>query len=105
QAEDGIRDKLVTGVQTCALPISAGRVLGLVVRAKEVAAGDVEVGAIDESAVLDDKSRALGPVAAGQLIPGDRRHFVVQSVEIIEIGRAACRERGGGVAGARAVTR
>src|SRR5205823_9086804 len=25
QAEDGIRDKLVTGVQTCALPISASR--------------------------------------------------------------------------------
>src|SRR5205823_11556806 len=25
QAEDGIRDKLVTGVQTCALPICAGR--------------------------------------------------------------------------------
>src|SRR5687767_15764909 len=24
QAEDGIRDKLVTGVQTCALPISVG---------------------------------------------------------------------------------
>src|SRR2546425_36049 len=24
QAEDGIRDKLVTGVQTCALPISHG---------------------------------------------------------------------------------
>src|SRR5205823_10891574 len=24
QAEDGIRDKLVTGVQTCALPISPG---------------------------------------------------------------------------------
>src|SRR5205823_10387291 len=24
QAEDGIRDKLVTGVQTCALPISQG---------------------------------------------------------------------------------
>src|SRR2546425_7636152 len=24
QAEDGIRDKLVTGVQTCALPISSG---------------------------------------------------------------------------------
>src|SRR3989441_7538043 len=24
QAEDGIRDKLVTGVQTCALPISIG---------------------------------------------------------------------------------
>src|SRR5205823_9621610 len=25
QAEDGIRDKLVTGVQTCALPIFLGR--------------------------------------------------------------------------------
>src|SRR5947208_3709011 len=25
QAEDGIRDDLVTGVQTCALPISSGR--------------------------------------------------------------------------------
>src|SRR5205823_7989008 len=25
QADDGIRGKLVTGVQTCALPISAGR--------------------------------------------------------------------------------
>src|SRR2546425_31893 len=27
QAEDGIRDKLVTGVQTCALPISCGGTL------------------------------------------------------------------------------
>src|SRR3989441_10938372 len=29
QAEDGIRDKLVTGVQTCALPICAGKVHAL----------------------------------------------------------------------------
>src|SRR5205823_12345234 len=29
QAEDGIRDKLVTGVQTCALPISVQRVTPL----------------------------------------------------------------------------
>src|SRR5687767_15605988 len=28
QAEDGIRDKLVTGVQTCALPISSSRPCG-----------------------------------------------------------------------------
>src|SRR2546425_2581923 len=28
QAEDGIRDKLVTGVQTCALPISGKRLSG-----------------------------------------------------------------------------
>src|SRR2546423_4756097 len=35
QAEDGIRDKLVTGVQTCALPISARR-LARTVRAGRV---------------------------------------------------------------------
>src|SRR2546425_6502836 len=29
QAEDGIRDKLVTGVQTCALPIFEPRTVGL----------------------------------------------------------------------------
>src|SRR2546425_13195192 len=29
QAEDGIRDKLVTGVQTCALPISGGAAAGV----------------------------------------------------------------------------
>src|SRR5207249_9266908 len=28
QAEDGIRDRNVTGVQTCALPISAARAVG-----------------------------------------------------------------------------
>src|SRR5205823_11558998 len=28
QAEDGIRDKLVTGVQTCALPISSASISG-----------------------------------------------------------------------------
>ena len=28
QAEDGIRDRLVTGVQTCALPISNGNLIG-----------------------------------------------------------------------------
>src|SRR2546425_9630540 len=47
QAEDGIRDKLVTGVQTCALPISRRRsvavggvgMLGLD-RALEVVVGD-----------------------------------------------------------------
>src|SRR2546425_5511268 len=32
QAEDGIRDKLVTGVQTCALPISSPRAAGAAAR-------------------------------------------------------------------------
>src|SRR2546430_12264639 len=38
QAEDGIRDLTVTGVQTCALPIYAGE------RAMPVAAQDQQVG-------------------------------------------------------------
>src|SRR5258708_7157179 len=38
QAEDGIRDDLVTGVQTCALPISIGTGLGDLARA-DVARG------------------------------------------------------------------
>src|SRR2546425_1785611 len=37
QAEDGIRDKLVTGVQTCALPISARSVALLMDRSESMA--------------------------------------------------------------------
>src|SRR2546425_1025585 len=36
QAEDGIRDKLVTGVQTCALPICEGRARGRALRMARV---------------------------------------------------------------------
>src|SRR6266540_4529254 len=64
QAEDGIRDRDVTGVQTCALPISLGR--------GEVAAGGA-AGA-DLADQLDwlaraDRPAAAGPVAGG-LVPG-----------------------------------
>src|SRR6266404_624668 len=45
QAEDGIRDKLVTGVQTCALPISA-----------------VEIGAERAVAVLGTEPEQFGPL-------------------------------------------
>src|SRR2546430_8213101 len=36
QAEDGIRDLTVTGVQTCALPIYAVRFLGLLIRSEVI---------------------------------------------------------------------
>src|SRR5437762_6636623 len=52
QAEDGIRDTSVTGVQTCALPISGGldqQVL-VVLRARPVAAG---LGAAEQAERLD----------------------------------------------------
>ena len=36
QAEDGIRDKLVTGVQTCALPIYVSIIAGIVKSMKAI---------------------------------------------------------------------
>src|SRR5262249_59375255 len=65
QAEDGIRYWSVTGVQTCALPISAHRR-----RAERPA-------------------RALG---AGEALR--RRRGPRQRARAAEIGRASCRERG-----------
>src|SRR3989441_4036046 len=46
QAEDGIRDKLVTGVQTCALPISQGVVF---------------IGMLDEAIAELQKTLAISP--------------------------------------------
>src|SRR5207244_7223504 len=45
QAEDGIRDDLVTGVQTCALPISIDRRARGVDLARERITGGAEAGA------------------------------------------------------------
>src|SRR5690625_7325029 len=68
QAEDGIRDGHVTGVQTCALPISAA---GVPFRTAYAAAAQA-VGREDESR-MPEKS------LAERVSP--------------EIGRASCRER------------
>src|SRR5689334_24752226 len=51
QAEDGIRDGTVTGVQTCALPISTGAEVAL------------QRGA--DFVVFDGSGAAIPPVAAG----------------------------------------
>src|SRR5437763_16906166 len=65
QAEDGIRDTSVTGVQTCALPILRRlRLLGLVRQEQEVA----------------------------EVVP-HRRVVGVGGGELVQIGRASCRER------------
>src|SRR5206468_5500963 len=73
QAEDGIRDLIVTGVQTCALPISSA--------APEVAAARGTVGlGRDELAGEPPAEERRGPFHRGRTA----RH---------EIGRASCRER------------
>src|SRR5258706_15678241 len=72
QAEDGIRDWSVTGVQTCALPISGG--------------GD----AGDDGARLDHDDDGARGVAAHAAVPD--RAGIAGARHRDEIGRASCRE-------------
>src|SRR2546425_8596832 len=83
QAEDGIRDKLVTGVQTCALPICRRRNPGL------PGGSRISLWRIEQAA---------GMMARVSLLPKHRR--LVRDIlaehlpsEAREIGRASCRER------------
>src|SRR5687767_15216314 len=91
QAEDGIRDKLVTGVQTCPLPISGdpgdardtGDRGGEGARAVDRAARGV--GEVDVRMLVGD-----GPVAGAELAI----HGAIRGGDDVgEIGRASCRER------------
>src|SRR5690625_7226300 len=84
QAEDGIRDGHVTGVQTCALPIFPRRLLGFWLTAKHGSEGlrEVLTERFQETMVGDLKHRVLVPA---------------------EIGRASCRERGEMWGGGRAM--
>src|SRR5262249_56065394 len=76
QAEDGIRDWSVTGVQTCALPISCGeRLAGSLGRG----------GGIAACAVGHAGARTVN--RCGQSAARARSAFG-------QIGRASCRERG-----------
>src|SRR5256885_6298014 len=84
QAEDGIRDYKVTGVQTCALPISApqgyaelgNRVTGIL-EAADHAAGEIRNDARKLAADLEREARAKAE----------------RLTEKLKIGRASCRER------------
>src|SRR5699024_12033956 len=76
QAEDGIRDRNVTGVQTCALPIL---LLAFGVELRQTGDQHMPLPELfdrEESAVFDDL------LDHGRVVPG-----------ILEIGRASCRDR------------
>src|SRR5205823_12165111 len=101
--EDGIRDKLVTGVQTCALPILPG---SLVVKngSNKRAATSADIPTpVSETSITTycwtDPSAAL-PTRAGS-VEFHVRIAITAPRAAIEIGRASCRERvglsGGGV--------
>src|SRR5438270_11703265 len=80
QAEDGIRDLTVTGVQTCALPISVLR----------------------RRCPANRSARVLAPGAAIEIEHAVRVGAGNRKLRHAEIGRASCRERvwisGGAVA-------
>src|SRR2546423_15001460 len=78
QAEDGIRDKLVTGVQTCALPIYPSMKYCRTMAAAAAAAGV----AIVRQYFMEGWYPSGRPVLADAMTPS------------AEIGRASCRERG-----------
>src|SRR5258708_24503539 len=84
QAEDGIRDDLVTGVQTCALPISP-----LTVKLT----ADVDQVGMEPAG---DHGDAFSGLAERRPAPLTRRgHVVTRAVNSLtkKIGRASCRER------------
>src|SRR5258708_26560625 len=83
QAEDGIRDDLVTGVQTCALPIST----------------ILEHSPPHNQVVMDKKESSVPP----RLTTHDPKNVpewsnlmgqdVLKGARVPQIGRASCRER------------
>src|SRR5438552_9171034 len=82
QAEDGIRDDLVTGVQTCALPIWAGwpNVTATLRTAKTLG----QPARRKLAFLVGTESRRL-PIRLGELASA--------GIHPEEIGRASCRER------------
>src|SRR5256885_8106874 len=83
QAEDGIRDYKVTGVQTCALPISHC----------PRPQGDDEFHGRRRTAVRGPAAGQLERAAAGTAARRDRRTRASRPRRREEIGRASCRER------------
>src|SRR5687767_15761634 len=88
QAEDGIRDKLVTGVHTCALPISSGT--RAVSPTPMSGRGPGRCSPVAGSSVsrrwLRKRPAQIRPCAPTTLLGRP-------PIRVDEIGRASCRER------------
>src|SRR2546430_8579846 len=81
QAEDGIRDLTVTGVQTCALPIYP----------------DVKQALARVAALLRDEAEAIETLGAAQIagvLSGSPQAVQVAVSPFAQIGRGSCRGRG-----------
>src|SRR5688572_473967 len=93
QAEDGIRDLTVTGVQTCALPISAASVADGDHQAAAEAIVGLALVVADEHAGLDQLVLAEGREGALELVAAVGGEADSEARDGGEIGRASCRER------------
>src|SRR5258707_6080355 len=82
QAEDGIRDIGVTGVQTCALPICFNNFVRLMLKAKQIAALS-----INRTKLLKQTPRVW--LSALDCLTAAHWHKQMRC----QIGRASCRER------------
>src|SRR2546430_11962446 len=83
QAEDGIRDLTVTGVQTCALPILYRAVMKAFMDAKERFRPHLRPADV------------LAAVRGGEgLEPVEQTEIDSALTQLCEIGRESCRERG-----------
>src|SRR2546430_5275206 len=82
QAEDGIRDLTVTGVQTCALPISRTLVRWLNAAPIANESGASRASSMARLSRASDTSETTAPFASPSI-----------ARTIAQIGRASCRER------------
>src|SRR3712207_7492475 len=83
QAEDGIRDIGVTGVQTCALPILEW----------DVARKVKNTGAEVERYRKEAQGAVSGAWILMEFVQGSSVKDLLRGVDGYEIGRASCRER------------
>src|SRR5699024_11314241 len=94
EAEDGIRDRNVTGVQTCALPISASQVfieVSVVPPEAPGAGPKLRIAVDDDGRGLSEDERAKVARRGQRLDESKPGSGLGLS---IEIGRASCRVRG-----------
>src|SRR5688500_19683655 len=86
QAEDGIRDYKVTGVQTCALPIYAGLGDRVALRRADITELPPDLGV---------EVDLVSTVWALHHLPSEEHlRRCLGEIARIQIGRASCRERG-----------
>src|SRR5256885_7859672 len=84
QAEDGIRDYKVTGVQTCALPIFSWRRSSMTPQEQEMLQGLVQRVNQTQLSEKDPDAEEMLQQTLGRN---------PDALYILEIGRASCRER------------